>query len=155
MELLLSMTATHWLIAGLLLLTLELIGSGGYLLWIGGAAISTSVLARLSSVSVENQWFVFGCLSLLFTFCWYLYQRGRDKRGLERTGLNQRSRGLIGALGTTLTSVSAQSGRVKIGDTSWSARCVEQQEVQAGEQVEVIEVDGTVLVVSAVSEPDS
>lgn len=44
MELLSQMSAWHWLIAGGVLLALELLGAAGYLLWLGMAALCVSAL---------------------------------------------------------------------------------------------------------------
>lgn len=149
-DLFLSMNATYWLILGLVLLTLELLGSGGYLLWIGGAALATSVVARLSDIRAEEQWVLFATLSVLFTLVWYLFQRRRDKRGRERNGLNQRAQSLVGSQCVVMTPVTSQEGRVKLGDSSWLA-CSESGDTLApGVRVRVVRVEGTKLVVSAI-----
>ncbi|WP_028107870.1 NfeD family protein [Ferrimonas futtsuensis] len=148
-DLFLSMNATYWLILGLVLLTLELLGSGGYLLWIGGAAMATSVVARLSDIKAENQWVLFATLSVLFTLAWYLYQRRRDKLGRDRSGLNQRAKSLVGSQCVVMTQVSAQEGRVKLGDSSWLACSESGDTLEPGVRVQVVRVEGTKLVVSA------
>ncbi|TKB51124.1 NfeD family protein [Ferrimonas sediminicola] len=148
-DLFLSMNATYWLILGLLLLTLELLGAGGYLLWIGGAALSTSVVARLSDIRAENQWVLFATLSVLLTLAWYLYQRRRDRLGRQRSGLNQRARALVGSSCLILTRVTPQGGRVKLGDSSWLARSEGEEILEEGTQARVIRVEGTLLMVTA------
>lgn len=146
-ELFLSITATHWLILGLVLLTLELLGSGGYLLWIGGSALAVSVVARLSDLSPEMQWVLFGAISVIFTLAWYFYQRDKDRHAIESSVMNQRAKSLIGERGMAMTDITRSGGRVKVGDGSWLASSLEGTTLPANCTVKVVSIEGTMLLV--------
>ena len=60
--------ATHgawsWVVAGLVLLALELVVPGGVLIWLGGAALVTGGLALFVSIFWPLQFVIFGVLAL-------------------------------------------------------------------------------------------
>jgi membrane protein implicated in regulation of membrane protease activity len=63
---------------------------------------------------------------------------------MSRTG----TAALVGTKGLVLQEVNGAGGRVKIGGEEWSARpFLEGEAMQAGEQVEVAEIDGATALV--------
>jgi membrane protein implicated in regulation of membrane protease activity len=63
---------------------------------------------------------------------------------MSRTG----TAALVGTKGLVLQEVDGAGGRVKIGGEEWSARpFLEGDAMQAGEQVEVAEIDGATALV--------
>lgn len=59
---------------------------------------------------------------------------------------------LVGMIGVVEESVDAMSGRVKLGDVSWSARC-DTGSLKPGSYVQVEKVQGTKLFVVPAKEP--
>lgn len=59
---------------------------------------------------------------------------------------------LVGMIGVVEEAVDAMTGRVKLGDVSWSARC-EAGSLNPGSYVRVEKVQGTKLFVMPVKEP--
>jgi len=71
-----------WLALATLLLTLEVFGAGGYLLWIGLVAV---VVGALTYLFPELPWlwqfFLFASLALLCSLIWWRHQRRESRIG--------------------------------------------------------------------------
>jgi membrane protein implicated in regulation of membrane protease activity len=69
-------------------------------------------------------------------------------RGVEHSGprLNDPSQRLIGRRVFVVTAVDEDSGRVRVGDSEWSARG---GPAQPGERVRITGVEGNTLIVEA------
>lgn len=68
-----------WLALATLLLILEVFGAGGYLLWIGLAAVAVGALTYLfPDLPWVWQFLLFGALAILSALLWWRHQqRGR------------------------------------------------------------------------------
>lgn len=67
------------------------------------------------------------------------------KRVREAPGYRSSLDKLIGSTGPALTAITATTGEVKLGGEVWSARSYDGGAIDAGVQVEVYDVDGTVV----------
>lgn len=146
-DLLSQMNPWHWLVFGLVLLLLELLGTAGYLLWLGISAIAVSILTFLLPISWSLQWVSFAVISLFTTWLWWRYQHKQDKKDDKLRTLNQRNEQLIGQTTILQEALVSGSGRVNLGDTTWAVRCNE--DLPAGTKIVVIDVEGIILVVKA------
>lgn len=54
---------------------------------------------------------------------------------------------MVGSSGRALSEITVDGGEVKVSGEVWSARSFDDQPIPAGTQVEVFEVEGTVVVV--------
>ncbi|MFD2178384.1 NfeD family protein [Veronia pacifica] len=144
-ELLTDINYLHWLAFGLLLLIAELAGTGGYFLWLGTSALIVGALMNFIPMSWQIQWMSFGALSLATTWLWWRRQLQSDTEDDAGRKLNQKESQLIGQEITLDSDVVIGTNRVKLGDTTWSARA--SQEMSAGSRVKVVQVDGIVLVI--------
>ncbi|WED21013.1 NfeD family protein [Vibrio sp. JC009] len=144
-ELLEQVNHWHWIAFGLLLLSGELLGTAGYFLWLGISAVLVGLILALLPISWQLQWTSFACFSLVTTWLWWRYQHKKDRSSEQESTLNQREKQLIGK--TTRIDEGVQRGnfRIRIGDTTWSAKC--HQDLPAGTLVKVTDVDGIILTV--------
>ena len=62
---------------------------------------------------------------------------------------------LIGESALTLDVVTGESGTVKIGGDTWSARTLDGSLIQAGERVAVTRIDGATALISAPARPQA
>ncbi len=130
-----------WIVAGLVLLALELLVPGGFLLWLGVAGVVTGLAAMFQPIPWAFQFLLFGALSLVAIFGWLRYTRGRVET-TDRPLLNERAARFIGREATLAEPIRAGFGRVALEDTTWR---VAGPDLAAGERVRIIGHDGSVL----------
>lgn len=146
-ELLDSINYWHWLALGLLLLAAELLGAAGYLLWLGLSALLVGTLLALVPLSWQLQWTSFSSFSLITTWLWWRRQLTHDKQSDEQRDLNQKQKQLVGQVIKLDEDFPAGKGRIKVGDTTWTAKS--ETLLTAGTVVKVIAVDGIILTIEA------
>ena len=134
-----------WMIGGVVLLIAELIAPGFFLVWIGAAAIITGVFALLFDIGVAGQMALFALYSAIAV---YVARRWYEAHPLltEDPMLNDRSARLIGRTVTVIEPVDEHGGRVRVGDSEWSARG---GPADAGDRVRITGVEGNCLLVEA------
>ncbi|CCN48114.1 putative Nodulation efficiency, NfeD [Vibrio nigripulchritudo MADA3029] len=147
-ELLDQMNHWHWIALGLVLLCGELLGTAGYLLWIGISAILVSIVKLLLPMSWELQWVCFAVFSLVTTWLWWRYQHKKDVLDDKATDLNQKDKQLVGQITRLEEDIQAGRCRIRVGDTTWSA--VSEKALTAGTTVKVTSVNGIILTIEAV-----
>ena len=140
-----QMNAWHWLALGLVLLLLELLGTAGYLLWLGVSAILVGAILFFLPLGWEMQWLTFAVFCLFTTWLWWRYQHKKDRAGDEQRSLNQRSEQLVGQTCVLENDFPVGQGRLQLGDTTWSAKS--EANIPAGTLVEVVRVEGIVVVI--------
>lgn len=140
--------ATHgawsWVVAGLILLALELVVPGGVLVWLGGAALVTGVLALFVNIFWPLQFVIFGVLALCSIGLWLKF-RGPGVAS-DRPFLNQRANRFIGLEAVLDEPIRDGIGRLALDDTVWRVRG---PDLAAGSRVRIIEADGALLKVEA------
>lgn len=140
--------ATHgawsWVVAGLILLALELVVPGGVLVWLGGAALVTGLLALLVNIFWPLQFVIFGVLALVSIGLWLKF-RGPGVAS-DRPFLNQRASRFIGQEAVLDEPIRDGIGRLALDDTVWR---VQGPDLAAGSRVRIIEADGALLKVEA------
>jgi membrane protein implicated in regulation of membrane protease activity len=134
-----------WMIGGVLLLIAEVVAPGFFLLFIGAAAIAAGVFTLLFDLAVPGQLALFALYSFIAVLA------GRRFYAVPSTEnsdphLNDRSARLVGKVVTVVEAVDAHSGRVRVGDSDWSARG---GPAAPGERVRISGVDGNCLKVEA------
>jgi membrane protein implicated in regulation of membrane protease activity len=131
-----------WLIGGVVLLIAELIAPGYSLIFIGAAAIATGVLAVLLGVPLVLQLAAFIVLAFLAVrvggrrFYASRYDHSSDPF------LNDRVARLLGKVVVVVQSVDASGGRVRVGDSEWSARG---GPASVGDRVRIVDIEGNCL----------
>ena len=132
-----------WMIGGVLLLIAEFIVPGVFLVWIGTAAIVTGVFAQLFGIGLAGQLGLFALYSVLAVM---VGRRVYAVKGTDNADplLNDRAARLIGRRVMVVQPVDEDSGRVRVGDSEWSARG---GPAKPGERVRITGVEGNCLIV--------
>jgi membrane protein implicated in regulation of membrane protease activity len=132
-----------WTIGGVLLLIAEIIAPGVFLVWIGIAAIVTGIFALLFGIGVAGQLGLFALYAVLAVMAG---RRFYAVKGIEHSGpgLNNPSARLIGRRVVVVQQVDEDSGRVRVGDSEWSARG---GPAEPGQKVRITAVEGNCLIV--------
>jgi membrane protein implicated in regulation of membrane protease activity len=128
-------------VIGVVLLGLELLVPGGYLLWLGVAGIVTGLAAFFQPIDWPFQFMLFGALALIFIAAWLRYNRGREPES-DRPYLNRRSERLIGQVLELREPIVEGIGRVSLDDTLWR---VAGPDLPVGRRVRVIAVEAGLL----------
>lgn len=133
-----------WLVAGVVLLVLEVFAPGVYLMWLGLAAIGTGGVTLWFEPGIGWQvvaYAIFAAITL---------SAGLRLRGSRRAAqLNTAQAGLVGRSARILTA-DATGIRVRVGDSDWAARLAHGVAMPApGAVLRIVGVDGTTLVVGA------
>ncbi len=147
LELLQNINHWHWFSTGLILLALELLGTGGYLLWFGIAAVEIGAITMLFPIGWQAQWSLFVVQSLLCTWLWSKYQNARDKLADQNSTLNKRHAQLMGANVELLDDVHSGVSHIKLNDSIWQVRC--SQELKAGSKVTIVGEEDASLTVKS------
>ncbi|CAH0526640.1 NfeD family protein [Vibrio hippocampi] len=148
-ELLSQMNYWHWLALGLLLLCGELLGTAGYMLWLGISGLLVGILLTFIDMSWSLQWSAFAVFSLALTWLWWRKQHKRDRLDDIASNLNQKDKQLVGQTTRLEQDIEAGKCRIKLGDTTWSAYC--DKALSAGTLVKVTDMDGIVLYIEPVN----
>ncbi len=127
----------NWMVLGCVLLALEIVVPGFFLLWIGIAALVTGALSLLlwdASYWVwQTQVVVFLILAVASAYAGNRLMRGRGGDS-DMPLLNRRGEQMIGKVATLTEPIKDGRGRVRIGDTTWR---VSGPDLPAGTQVRV------------------
>ena len=131
-----------WLIGGVVLLIAELIAPGFFLVFIGGAAIATGFISLALPLSLPLQLAIFAVLA-------FLSARIGGRRAYSMRYdyspdpfLNDRTKRLLGTVVVASQPIDANGGRVRVGDSEWSARG---GPAAPGDRVRIVDVDGNCL----------
>ena len=135
-----------WIVAGLVLLALELVVPGGFLLWMGISGIVTGLVVLFWAIGWPLQWLIFGVLSLVSIALWVRWTRNRPTP-TDRPYLNRRADQFIGQEAVLEQPIEQGFGRVVLGDTVWR---VAGPDLPAGQRVRIVGHEGAVLKVEAV-----
>jgi membrane protein implicated in regulation of membrane protease activity len=135
-----------WILGGLVLLGLELVVPGGYLLWMGIAAVLTGIITLVQPLAWPLQWLIFGALSLVAILAWTGLARHRREVSTEPE-LNQRTHHFIGHEAVLDQPIVDGFGRLRLGDTIWR---VAGPDLPTGQRVRIIGAEGPLLRVEPV-----
>ena len=138
-----SLGAWNWLILAVVLFVLETIVSGVHFVWFGLAAAVVGVGCFVFDIPWEWQLIAFAiisCVTVLFV------RRFADSEvgDSDAPDLNVRADQYIGRVVTVEEAISDGRGKVRVGDTLWSAKGTD---APKGARVKITGAQGTVLVV--------
>lgn len=141
-ELISAQPAWFWLCLGGLLLIAELLGTAGYLLWSGIAAVLVGVIVwAMPFIGWEWQGILFAIFTVVSAVLWRNWLRNKQKNKADN--VNQISHQLIGVKGRLLSDTEEGFSRVRLADGSW--RVYSDTPLSANTEVVVIAVDGITL----------
>jgi inner membrane protein len=130
-----------WMVAGLVLLALELVAPGGILIWMGVAGIVTGLIVLFYPLDWPVQWLIFGVLSLASILAWLRLPRNRTVQS-DRPYLNRRADRFTGQLATLEEPIVDGFGRLVLDDTVWR---VAGPDLAVGARVRIVGNNGAVL----------
>jgi membrane protein implicated in regulation of membrane protease activity len=134
-------TGWLWLIGGVLLLIMEVIAPGFFLVFIGAAAIATGLFTVLFGFGLAAQLALFALYAVIAVMLGRRFYANRTHDSADPL-LNDRGGRLVGRVVTVVEPVDDHGGRVRVGDSVWSARG---GPAAAGERVRITGVDGNCL----------
>jgi hypothetical protein len=134
----------HWLIVAVVLIILEILIPGAYFLWMGVSAIFVGGLMYIfPELAFLVQILIFAILSVTAVM---MYRSYRKKNPLvtDEPALNRRGEKYIGQSFTLKEPIVNGVGKIKVDDSTWKIKGFD---IDAGETVRVVAVEGTTLIV--------
>ncbi|HEX5259190.1 MAG TPA: NfeD family protein [Sphingomicrobium sp.] len=131
-----------WLIGGVVLLIAELVAPGFFLVFIGGAAVATGLAALLLPLGLALQLAIFAALAFVSVrvFGRRAYSMRYDYS--PDPFLNDRAKRMLGTVVVATQPIDSHGGRVRVGDSEWSARG---GPAQPGDRVRIVDIEGNCL----------
>lgn len=146
-------TAWHWLAFGLILLSIEMLLGTYDLLWVAIAAAVTSLFEAIAPSSMTGWPISLGVFAtatvILFVLGRTVFRSMRENVE-EHPMLNKRMAATVGARVTVVDAFKSGLGRVKLGDTEWSAESVDGSDFKEGEPAIVEATRGNKLILRRV-----
>lgn len=138
---------TWWLIAGVLLLALELMAPGVFLVFIGAAALATGAFTLMFDLGLAAQ---LGLFAIYTAVSVYIGKKiyARPVHDESDGMLNERALQLVGRKVTVTRAIGDGEGRVRVGDSEWNARG--EFSASEGDKVVISGVEGNCLIVEQV-----
>jgi membrane protein implicated in regulation of membrane protease activity len=133
-----------WIVAGLVLLALELVVPGGVLVWLGGAALATGLASLLVPIYWPLQFVIFGVLALVSIWLWLRFRT--QEKATDSPFLNDRAKRFVGHEAVLEEPIAGGAGRLALGDTMWR---ITGPDLAAGVRVRITAAEGAVLRVEA------
>jgi membrane protein implicated in regulation of membrane protease activity len=139
-----SLGPWNWIILGAILLALEVLAPGAFMMWFGLSALVVGVISFVwSGLSWEWQGVAFAVIAVAMIPLW---RRLANKPELEpqEPSLNRRAEALVGRSFTLDKPIVDGFGTVRVDDTVWR---ITGAECPAGTRVKVVRADGVHLMV--------
>jgi inner membrane protein len=141
-----SLGAWSWIILGGILLAVELIAPGTFILWLGVAAILVGLISFVIDWNWQEQAVGFVILAVASLVMWWRLIRParRDEDASDQPFLNRRAQGFVGREFTLEKPIVDGAGTVRIGDTVWR---VTGPDCAAGSRIRIARAEGATLFV--------
>jgi membrane protein implicated in regulation of membrane protease activity len=131
-----------WIVAGLILLVLEVVLPGTFFLWFGVSAVVVGIVALIfPALAWQAEVIGFLVLAVVLVIVGRRYYSGGLGR-IRPTGLNERAQNLVGRETVLSEPVVDGRGRIRVDDTVWR---VTGPDMPSGSRVKVAGADGSVL----------
>ena len=138
----------NWFILGGILLAIEVIAPGTFMLWLGLSALLVGVISLGIDWPWQAQFVAFAVFAIASIPIWRRVGR-RVEAPVDQPFLNRRAAALVGQVFTLDKPIVNSSGTVRIGDTVWR---VSGPDSPAGSRVKVTRADGAALFVERTAE---
>lgn len=132
-----------WLIAAGLLMIAELVVPGAYLIWLGVAALATSIAVALVPMGWQAQLVLFAVAALVAVVIGRMLARSKHAES-DRPFLNRRTDALVGRDFVLHEAIKDGVGQIRVDDTIWR---VTGPDCPAGTRVVVSGAEGATLTV--------
>lgn len=137
----------NWLILGLILMALELLAPGVFMVWFGLAALLVGLVSFGFSPSWQLQLLLFALFAVAAVPLWRRFARSNAQPPRDNPFLNRRAAALVGRVFTLEKPIVDGTGTVRVDDTVWR---VTGPDAPVGSRVRIVHADGAQLTVSAV-----
>lgn len=132
-----------WLIIGVICLIIEIFDPAVFFVSFGIGGLVVSPISTLG-VDIWIQVLIFGVVSFIV----FLFMRKVYERLLKKNNVETNVYALIGKTGLIISSIPQDGrGEVKVGGEIWSAISEENLEINNGDKVKVLSIDGNKLIV--------
>ena len=140
-----SLGAWSWIILGGILLAIELIAPGTFILWLGVSAILVGLISFVIDWSWQEKSVGFVILALASLIMWWrLIRPARREGASDQPFLNERAQGFVGRVFTLEKPIVDGTGTVRIGDTVWR---VTGPDCAAGRRIKIARAERAMLFV--------
>jgi len=143
MSLFASFGVWNWFIAGGILLGIEVLAPGTYMLWLGLSALLVGVISLVIDWPWQAQFIAFAVFSIASIPVWHRVGRRVGKPD-DQPFLNRRTEAFVGQVFTLDRPIQNGAGHIRVGDTVWR---VTGPDSPAGKRVKVTRADGATLFV--------
>ncbi len=141
-----NFSAIMWLVLLIGFVVLEAVTVKLLCIWFAAGSLAAMVVSLLGG-AMWLQMLVFFVVSIvLFASLW-----PAAKKHLKPKLVATNTDALVGRVCTVTETIDAlDSGRVKVGDVTWSARCESAEVISAGTQVKILKIQGAKVLVEPV-----
>jgi membrane protein implicated in regulation of membrane protease activity len=136
-----SLGVWDWFIAGGLLLVLEVLAPGVFMLWLGLAAMLVGGISMFVDWNWQAQFIAFAMFSVAAIPLWRRLAN-QDRAKTDQPFLNRRAEAYVGRVFTLEKPIVDGSGTMGVDDTVWR---ITGPDIPAGSRVRVTRVEGTAL----------
>ena len=145
LEWIVSLGSWNWFILAALLLLIEILAPGMFMLWLGLSAILVGIISSAVVWSWQAQLIAFAVFAIAAVPAWRHFARKVEKPA-DSPFLNRRAEGYVGREFTLDKPIVGGVGTIRIDDTVWR---VTGPDVPAGSRVRIARAEGAALMVEA------
>lgn len=142
-DIIVSLGNWNWFILAGILLALEIMVPGAFMLWLGLSAMLVGAISFAVAWSWQTQLVAFAVFAIASVPLWRRVARGTEQP-VDRPFLNRRAEAFVGRTFTLEKPIVAGNGTVRIDDSIWR---VAGPDLPAGSRVTVTAADGATLTV--------
>ncbi len=140
----------HWLTLAVVLIILEMLSPGVFLMWLGIAAgIVGIVMLVYPDLSWQMQLSLFAVFSISSIVAWRWTQTFFAPASSDNMKLNRRAEQYIGRTFYLVEPIINGMGKIKVDDSTWKVRG---KDAPVGTQISITGVDGVIFEVQVISE---
>jgi len=143
LEWIVSLGSWNWFILAALLLLIEILAPGMFMLWLGLSAILVGIISSAVVWSWQAQLIAFAVFAIASVPAWRHFARKVEKPA-DSPFLNRRAEGYVGREFTLDKPIVGGVGTIRIDDTVWR---VSGPDSPAGTRVKIARADGVNLMV--------
>lgn len=145
----------HWWAFAVAMIAIEIVAPSTFLLWPAiSAAVIGLVLLIDPDIALRHQILAFAVLAVATSVAWQVWLK-RHPMVSDRPNLNLRAQQYVGRRFTVTGDFVNGRGRIKVGDSQWSAEADADIEILTGQSVEVEAAEGIILRVRPVDAPSA
>ena len=141
-----SLGIWNWLIVGFILMALELLAPGVFLIWLGLAALLVGLLSFAINLSWQLQFLTFAVFAVAAVPLWRRIALSNNAVSQSNPFLNKRTRSADRPRVHAGKADHRRTGTIRIDDTIWR---VAGPDAPAGSRVKIVQADGASLTVAA------